>query len=82
MDVGKVGENREGMGGQLRSSLRSIAVAVRTMVISFPAAFLNDLVHRTFRGFRFILEKRDTDEDWGVGGQQGCTMTGNNVRKT
>jgi len=29
----------------------------RTIVISFPAAFLNDLVHRTFLGFRFILRE-------------------------
>lgn len=29
------------------------------MVISFPAAFLKDLVHRTFRGLRFILEKSE-----------------------
>lgn len=44
----------------------------RTIVISFPAAFLNDLVHRTFLGFRFILregeEKRRGGEGqhWGV----------------
>lgn len=29
---------------------------VLTMVISFPAALRNAFVHRTFRGFRFILK--------------------------
>ncbi len=33
----------------------SVEVQVRTIVISLPAAFLNAFVHRTLRGFRFIL---------------------------
>ena len=36
-----------------------------TMVISFPAALRNALVHRTFRGFRFILGGcHDTGPGW------------------
>jgi hypothetical protein len=33
----------------------------RTIVISLPAAFRKDLVHRTFRGFRFILGNITSD---------------------
>ena len=34
----------------------------RTMVMSFPAAFRNALVHLTFRGFRFILKVGSADQ--------------------
>lgn len=40
------------------------------MVISLPDAFRNDLVHRTFRGFLFILEGSNMDSTVSKGEQR------------
>jgi len=42
-------------GGFKRNEERLERSVGRTMVISFPAALRKALVHRTFRGLRFIL---------------------------
>jgi len=52
---GRVLPRREEGGGVLNKTEILERPVGRTMIISFPAALRKALVHRTFRGLRFIL---------------------------